>query len=265
MQLLNREFDLEKFYQNLGRANNPALLLDYDGTLSPFREERDQAVPYPGVTGKLDSIIAGNHTRLVIISGRRAHELVDLLRLKRQPEIWGSHGNERLMPDGEYHLSQLSKAEIDGLKEAAVWARKEGLVECMEGKPAGLAFHWRGLDEDSAALIRNKIVDKWTPLLDQHGLKLMNFDGGIEIKVSSRDKGNAVKRIVSELEKDALIAYLGDDLTDEDAFSALRGKGLNIMVRQQLRETVADLWLKPPDELLEFLEKWDKIRQTNRH
>jgi trehalose 6-phosphate phosphatase len=263
MRLLNRNFDLEKFYADLGRAQKPALLLDYDGTLSPFQAEREQAVPYPGVSERLDSIIASGHTHLVIISGRRANELTDLLRLKQQPEIWGSHGNERLMSNGEYHLAQIARAEVAGLKQAAVWARQEGLVECMEGKPAGLAFHWRGLDEDSAALIRRKVVDKWTPLLDQYGLKLMDFDGGIEIKVSSRDKGNAVRRIMTELGEGAVIAYLGDDLTDEDAFAVLRGTGLNVIVREKLRETAADLWLQPPEELLAFLEKWDRIRRAN--
>ncbi len=263
MRRLNQNFDLDKFYDDLGHANTTALLLDYDGTLSPFRAERDQAIPYPGVTARLDSIIAGGHTHLVIISGRRANELLELLQLKHQPEIWGSHGNERLMPDGGYHLAQLDKTEIEGLKEAAVWARQEGLMECMEGKPAGLAFHWRGLDEDSAAVIRHKVVDKWTPLQDQFGLKLMDFDGGIEIKVSSRDKGNAVRRIITELEEHTPIAYLGDDLTDEDAFAVLRGHGLNVIVREKLCETAADLWLKPPEELLEFLEKWDRIRRAN--
>ena len=128
MRLLNPNFDLDKFFDDLGRAHNPALLLDYDGTLSPFRAERDQAVPYPGMTERLNSIIDGELTRLVIISGRRANEIADLLELKHQPEIWGSHGNERLMPDGQYHKAQLGKNEVEGLRQAALWARQEGLL-----------------------------------------------------------------------------------------------------------------------------------------
>jgi len=261
MQLLNQNFDLDKFYDDLGRARRPALLLDYDGTLSPFQIDRDQAFPYPGVREILESIVETGRTRVVIISGRRAEDLGRLLQLKNRPEIWGSHGNERIMPDGSHHLAKLSRAEIEGLKKAAIWARNEGLVDHMEGKPAGLAFHWRGLDDDLAATIRNKIVEKWTPILDEYGLKLLDFDGGIEIKVSSRDKGNAVKHIHAELGHDSVIAYLGDDLTDEDAFKAIGDNGLSVLVREQLRKTSADLWIKPPQGLLKFLVKWSQIRK----
>jgi trehalose-6-phosphatase len=55
------------------------------------------------------------------------------------------------------------------------------------------------------------------------------------------------------------VAYLGDDLTDEDAFRALKGKGLSVLVRKESRTTEADCWLKPPDELLDFLKKWHKL------
>jgi trehalose-6-phosphatase len=53
-----------------------------------------------------------------------------------------------------------------------------------------------------------------------------------------------------------MIAYLGDDLTDEDAFKALKGKGLSVLVRDTQRDTLADCWLTPPDELLDFLHHW---------
>ena len=52
-------------------------------------------------------------------------------------------------------------------------------------------------------------------------------------------------------------SYLGDDLTDEDAFRALKGRGLSVLVRNELRETLADIWLKPPGELIDFLLKWN--------
>jgi trehalose-phosphatase len=57
---------------------------------------------------------------------------------------------------------------------------------------------------------------------------------------------------------DAVLTYLGDDLTDEDAFNALHGRGLSVLVRGSQRKTAADLWIKPPQELLQFLEKWIK-------
>ena len=52
------------------------------------------------------------------------------------------------------------------------------------------------------------------------------------------------------------MAYLGDDRTDEDAFRALRGRGLSVLVRAEPRETAADAWIRPPEELIEFLRTW---------
>ena len=82
------------------------------------------------------------------------------------------------------------------------------------------------------------------------------FDGGVEIRVSNTDKGYAVKSILGASSPDAAVAYLGDDLTDEDAFQALKDRGLRVLVRPQHRPTAADLWLKPPEELGEFLHQW---------
>ncbi|NIP26121.1 MAG: trehalose-phosphatase, partial [Phycisphaerae bacterium] len=75
----------------------------------------------------------------------------------------------------------------------------------------------------------------------------------LELRVPGRDKGDAVGTILAEMNQDAVTAYLGDDLTDEDAFKAIKGKGIGILVREELRSTAADVWIRPPEELLTFL------------
>jgi trehalose-phosphatase len=61
---------------------------------------------------------------------------------------------------------------------------------------------------------------------------------------------------LSEVSEDSVAAYLGDDVTDEDAFRAIKGRGLSVLVRPEHRETEADVWIRPPDELLEFIGRW---------
>ena len=73
--------------------------------------------------------------------------------------------------------------------------------------------------------------------------------------VSATATRDTVDEIAHEM-GDAPIAYLGDDRTDEDAFRALQGRGLTVLVRQELRPTSAELWLRPPDELMHFLNDW---------
>ena len=93
-------------------------------------------------------------------------------------------------------------------------------------------------------------------MLAEYSLTLVEFDGGLEIRVPGQDKGDAVRIIVSESHPGAAVAYLGDDQTDEDAFRALKGKGLAVLVRPQSRPTAAEVWLQPPQELIRFFEEW---------
>ena len=115
MEIINPQFNLESFFNNLASAQKRALMLDYDGTLAPFRVEREKAVPYPGVRETLNRLVSAGRTRVVIISGRRVRDLVPLIGLDVTPEIWGSHGLERLTRDNEYKLIELTEAAKQGL------------------------------------------------------------------------------------------------------------------------------------------------------
>ena len=74
--------------------------------------------------------------------------------------------------------------------------------------------------------------------------------------VSGVNKGRAVSSILDEYGEGVATAYLGDDNTDEDAFTALGERGLSVLACRELRETGADVWIRPPEELLAFLEDW---------
>jgi trehalose-6-phosphatase len=94
------------------------------------------------------------------------------------------------------------------------------------------------------------------PIADATGLTVRPFDGGIEILGAKRNKADAVRAILAEMEIDTPVAYLGDDQTDEDAFRALQGRGVSILVRPHWRETAADIWLRTPIELSAFFHDW---------
>ena len=86
---------------------------------------------------------------------------------------------------------------------------------------------------------------------------------GWKFAPSEADKGDAVRAFLSEINPETPVAYLGDDATDESAFQAMQGRGLTILVRPTWRETAAQLWLQPPDELLDFLGLWLACAQQN--
>jgi trehalose 6-phosphate phosphatase len=256
MKILNPDIDLELFYLRRKEASQKVLLLDYDGTLAPFHKEPNKAEPYAGIREVLNRIMHVPDMRLVIITGRWTKDLIPLLQLETQPEIWGSHGLERLQTDGSYEIDSMEEKHLDGLVAADEWIEELGLSGRCEKKPGCLAIHWRGLDEKTLQELRNLVEPKWSNLAQAWQLSLQEFDGGLELRVPGRDKGDAVGAILAEVNQDAVTAYLGDDLTDEDAFRAIKGKGIGILVREELRPTAADLWIKPPEELLTFLSGW---------
>ena len=256
MKILNPEIDLDLFYKNLKKASHKALLLDYDGTLAPFHTKPNKAYPYPGATEILNIILKGTDTRLVIITGRWIRDLLPLLQLDRQPEIWGSHGLERLKQDGSYEIASMDEKALHGLVTADEWVKSKGFSNRCEEKPGCLALHWRGLSQNDIHAIKKQVEMKWSIIAETWGLHLVGFDGGLKLRVPGLDKGDAVKTILKEMESEYVAAYLGDDSTDEDAFKAIKGKGTGVLVRREFRKTAADLWIKPPDELLAFLAHW---------
>lgn len=256
MRLLNRDFNLETFFQQLEGKRAKILFLDYDGTLAPFQEDPSKAIPYPGVTDLLNGISRKPDVRLVIISGRAITELQTLLSLDAAVEIWGSHGREHLLRDGTLEQVAVTENQVLGLEVAVNRARNTAPRVRPESKHGTVAFHWRGIAPKKRDEFMDPLRQELTSVAEMHDLQLKAFDGGLELMVPGMDKGLAVRTVLEDATPDSPIAYLGDDQTDEDAFRELKYKGLTILVRPELRETEADLWLEPPAELLAFLEKW---------
>lgn len=230
-------------------------MLDYDGTLAPFRDDPALAVPYPGVREWLRQIQDCARSRLVFISGRRAHEVQRLLEMG-DVEIWGCHGLEKLSLDGTLHAAELDAATRDSLGWVGNALAQRDLLRFTEVKPTGYAVHWRGMPVDEAEGIRQRAAGVWEGLGQNASLRRLDFDGGIEICASAMNKGDVVRRIAAEFPGRCAMAYLGDDVTDEDAFRGVRGRGIGILVREVYRETSATAWLRPPEELLAFLRDW---------
>lgn len=246
----------DEFFARLADSPRRLLMLDYDGTLAPLRVARDLARPYPGVCRALRGIQADGGTRLALVSGRAAEEVVRLLGLNPAPEVWGCHGWERMRPGREAAPPQLPSAARRGLAQGRARLEEAGLLRRLESKPAALAVHWRGLGLARARRVAALARAAWAPLAAAGGLQLRPFAGGLELRAAGRDKGHAVRTLLRECGPRTVAAYLGDDLTDEDAFRAIAGRGLGVLVRRRPRASAAAARLVPPAQLLRFLELW---------
>ncbi|MDR3403686.1 MAG: trehalose-phosphatase [Chthoniobacter sp.] len=250
---------LEGFFRALGAAKaQPLLLLDYDGTLAAFRVDRFRSRPWAGVRELLKSIQSQGKTRMAVITGRPACEIAPMLQLTPPLEVWGLHGAERLYPDGRRELESAPGESREKLDAVRAQLKIDALGGLYEDKDNAAVMHWRGYSVEKAQAIRARAMELFEPLAKLPGLRLLDFDGGVELR-AGRDKGGAIETIMAEGATDAPVAYLGDDLSDEAAFGAVnraRGPHLSVLVRRKQRETAAEVWIKPPAELREFLERW---------
>ncbi len=246
------------FFEQVSAAKNRILLLDYDGTLAPFATNRHHAFPYPGITGLLRQIMTSCGTRLVLISGRSAHEVIPLLDISPPPEIWGTYGLERLRPNGHYEQAEIDYSVAEALVQSEDALERSGLAELVEVKIAGVAVHWRGLQPSASLEVRTMAFTILEPIAAQNGLILAEFEEGVEIRLAEANKGVAVRALLAEVGATDPIAYLGDDITDEDGFRVLNGRGLTVLVSPKPRFTAAQLWLRPPKDVIQFLGRWIK-------
>jgi len=249
---------LEEFFARFNGPGRPHLLLDYDGTLAAFRVDRYRSQPYGGVRELLGWIQRDGRTRLAVITGRPAAEIAPLLRLDSPLEVWGLHGAERLYPDGRRELEEAPATTQDKLDELRELLRRDSLGGLFEDKANGVVMHWRGGSRRKAEQIEQRTRELFEPLARLEGLALLDFESGVELR-TGRNKGGAAEAILAETDDGGPAAFLGDDLSDEAAFRVVQRlgrRGLSAMVRREWRETAAELWLKPPPDMLEFLERW---------
>lgn len=250
--------------RRIQQSSAAILMLDYDGTLAPFQDDKMRAYPYPGIEHRLERILKQPKNRLVLVTGRPAEELIRLLPIANQLEVWGSHGRERILPDGTYELSPLAPEQSAVLDAIDEHLRTAGHGESIERKPTSLAVHWRMLPLQG----QKELQTLACRLFEQHaagsGFQPLAFENGVEFRTCDRTKRNVVTDLLrSETRSPLFAAYLGDDTTDEDAFRAIAGHGLSLLVRDEVRTTQADYWLRPPDDLLAFLDLWIEAGETN--
>jgi trehalose 6-phosphate phosphatase len=247
------------FFRSVAAVHQSALLLDFDGTLAPFRVDPSKVQPWAGVTCLLEAIQKSGRTRLVIITGRPARDVEMQLGLRDPLEIWGLHGAERLFPDGRLEVEALpihQQTALESVRKSIYAAIRElRLGLRVEEKANALAVHWRGKSPHLVQAAQLRLLSLFQPISVEAGMTLLQFDGGIELR-AGRNKGDAVRTLLDELSTDTPVAYLGDDATDEDAFRVLGKRGLCVLVRREWRPGAAQLWLRPPAQLRDFLGSW---------
>src|SRR4051812_39328869 len=189
--------DQSLFFKKLAAAPHRILVADYDGTLAPFNSNRHRATPYSNVPEYLRWIMTSCGTRVIIVSGRAAHEIPPLLGLNPAPEVWGTHGIERINTSGRYEEVRVNENALEALALAEARLEREGFREHIEVKLAGVALHWRGLPTSQIMEMKTKAYLILEPLAVAPDLVLSDFEEGVEIRLASANKGAALRGLLS--------------------------------------------------------------------
>ncbi len=161
----------------------------------------------------------------------------------------GPEGFEVRETVGEEFLPALDRA-------GRILSQRLGSLEgvIVERKKFAVAVHYRGVDPvrvEQVEAVLDEIAADHPELRKACGKKIFELQPGMDW-----DKGKALLFLLRALKldrPDVLPFYIGDDVTDEDAFRALEGRGIGIVVRDRHYESAAAYSLRDPGEVREFL------------
>jgi trehalose 6-phosphate phosphatase len=228
-------------------AKNIALFLDFDGTLVEFRPRPHLVKLTARTRTALRKLAAHRSVRVMVVSGRRRASLLQFIKVPRV-FLHGLYGWE--------HARGLQVPRITARKISQARAVLVGLPQkapgiFIEEKGISIAVHFRDApaqSESHARTLLRKLLGRFRPHLG-----IIRAGNVWELTASHiHGKGHAVRKLHQELGAKFLPIYIGDDLTDEPAFRALR-RGITVLVGSR-RPTSAQFSLRNPTEVCAFLE-----------
>jgi trehalose 6-phosphate phosphatase len=239
-------------------GRRPAVFLDYDGVLTPIVDRPEDARMTPSMRQVVREL--AGRCSVCVVSGRDRAVVQGLMGLD-DLVVAGSHGFDIWHPErGRYEHEAASGFE-DLIAE--VTQRLRGEVGDLAGvavepKRASVAVHYRLAGAEDARQVR-ELVQR---LLDERPDELKVTPGKMVYELQPKldwNKGRAVDYLIDTLGltgADTVPLYIGDDVTDEDVFRALHGRGISLYVGNPDhldRHTDADFALDSPTDVEHFL------------
>jgi trehalose 6-phosphate phosphatase len=215
-----------------------ALFLDFDGTLVELAEAPDAI----SISAELAPLLARLGERLegriALVSGRSIADLERHLECSGLA-VSGSHGLELRLRDGS-RIPLAAQHDLSGARERLERLAADAPGLLIEDKPFGIALHYRQAPNEEA-----RAMEVMAELASITGLSLQQGKMVIELRPAGADKGDAVRALMAEPDfAGARPLFVGDDLTDEDAFAAAASMGGSGILVGAARESAAQ-WRLP--------------------
>jgi len=219
------------------------LLLDFDGTLAEFNPDPAAPMLTPERWGLLDTILHHPDMSLGIVSGRRLDDLRRRTRLPDRVYHAGLHGLEIEVDGRRTEHPDLRDAQhrMRGLSAALQRVTADHPDALIEDKGASVAVHTRRIPPALRERVYARADVLAVPWIAEGHVRRLEGDAVVEYLPNVNcHKGDATRWITEDVEarseRTAWVAYIGDDITDEDAFQAITS-GIGVLVG--LRPTAA--------------------------
>jgi trehalose-phosphatase len=210
--------------QRAAASPNVLVASDYDGTLAPIVADPDRAFPDTRAMRALASLAELPGIHAAILSGRQVSVLEALSGGPVGVKLVGSHGAEQA--DGAPKIDGQLREELAEVRRQLASLCEEFPGARLEAKPTGVAFHYRNVESEqqSAAESAARRVGLAHP-----ELALLEGKMVVEFAGSAIDKGDALL-VLRDRTRAEVIVFIGDDVTDENAFAALRPVDVGVKV-----------------------------------
>ncbi|KQU67469.1 trehalose-phosphatase [Phycicoccus sp. Root101] len=242
-------------------AGRVLVATDFDGVLAPLVLDPSTSAPLPGTIADLQALAALPDTYAAVVSGRDLATLTELTGLDGSAVTRiGSHGGESSAAEGDDHgeaaLDDEQRAHLADLTqelEELCSGLPEGVY--LEHKPTAVVLHTRRMEEGPAAEAEQAALD----VAARHtGLHVLHGKQVVEMSVLQADKGTALVALRDSVGA-SRVAYFGDDVTDEHAFTALGADDLTVKVGDG--ETAARFRVTGPQDAAEALSLLRSLRE----
>ncbi len=243
------------------KNKNILLLLDFDGTLAPIvPRPGDARIPQP-VRECVKDLSRNRRITVGIVSGRRLSDLRQLAGIKGIFYA-GDHGLVIKGPR-EVFVHPAYKKCRPYLKKIADTLRRDtaGIKGAIvERKKMTISVHYRLVAAKDISRLRSIFKKVTRPYVKGKKVRMETGKKILDIKPPVIwNKGKAVEKIEKMSgKKNNIKVFIGDDLTDEDAFGVLGKRDFSIRVGRK-KSSKARYFLKNPAEVRRLLVKIREI------